>query len=194
MNSSNISINRSKFSVKQIRGKAIALSIALIVLTGCAASGDNRSTGEVVDDSSVATRLKTALLADGGTSGLDIEVEAYRGRVQLIGFLDSQAEIDRAEEIARNTRGVTAVSNALAVVEESRRVGQYIDDTVLLTRVTRALVSDPIVSAGEVEIEINRGVVILGGFVGSDQERETAGRITQGITDVERVLNNLQVR
>jgi len=194
MNSSYLSINKLHLSIRRIPAKALATGLAIMVLAGCAANGGNRSTGEVLDDASVASRLKTALLADGSTDGLDIEVEAYRGRVQLIGFTDSQAEIDRAQEIARNTDGVANVSSALVLVEDSRRVGEYIDDTVLVARITRALVSDPVVSAGDVEIEVNRGVVILGGFVDSAQERDAATPATQAVDGVEQVLNNLLIR
>jgi len=156
--------------------------------------GINRSTGEMVDDASVASRLKTALLADGTTDGLDIEVESYRGRVQLIGFADSQAEVDRALEIAGSTAGVMSVSNALQIVSNARRVGEYIDDTVLVTRITSALTRNSAVSAFNIEIEVNRGVVILGGFVDSTQERDLAGQVTEGIDGVEQVINSLEIR
>jgi len=174
--------------------KGFVIGIVSIVLAGCVGDGINRSTGEMVDDASVASRLKTALLADGTTDGLDIEVESYRGRVQLIGFADSQAEVDRALEIAGSTAGVMSVSNALQIVSNARRVGEYIDDTVLVTRITSALTRNSAVSAFNIEIEVNRGVVILGGFVDSTQERDLAGQVTEGIDGVEQVINSLEIR
>ncbi len=174
--------------------KRCVFCIAILVLTGCAGDGINRSTGELVDDASVASRLKAALLADDATDGLDIEVESYRGRVQLIGFTDSQAEVDRALEIAGTTVGVVSVSNALQIVSDARRVGEYIDDTVLVTRITSALARNSAVSAINIEVEVNRGVVILGGFVDTTQERELAGQVTEGIDGVEQVINSLEIR
>lgn len=194
MNSANFSIYGNNISPKNAWAKVLITGIAVLFLTGCAASGGGRSTGQVIDDASVASRVKSALLADRDTDGLDIEVETYRGRVQLIGFVESQLEINRAQEIARNTAGVNQVSSALIIVGDSRRVGEYIDDTVLLTRITRALARDPIASALGIEVEVNRGVVILGGFVDSVLERDTAGQVTQAVDGVERTLNNLQIR
>lgn len=188
------------FSVRKIShlvtgfSKHLVYGFAIIALTGCASEGINRSTGEVVDDASIASRLKTALLADRTTDGLDIEVEAYRGRVQLVGFADSQAEIDRAQEIASNIDGVTTVSNALHIVEDSRRVGEFIDDTLLVTRITAALTRNSGVSAINLEVEVNRGIVILGGFVDSAQERNLAGQVTEGVDGVERVINSIELR
>lgn len=194
MESSSFTVYGKHLTFEKILPKVFATSLALVMLAGCAANEGGRSTGEVIDDASVGTRIKSALLADRDTDGLDIEVETYRGRAQLIGFVDSQAEINRAQEIARTTAGVTEVNSALVIVENSRRVGEYIDDTVLLTRITRALARNPIVSATSIELEVNRGVVILGGFVESAQVRDTAGEVVQAVDGVERTLNNLLVR
>lgn len=182
--------SKPSFSVK----KMIVGAIALVALTGCVSNGINRSTGEFVDDVSMSTRIKSALLADGTTDGLDIEVEVFRGRIQLIGFADSQAEINRANQIARNTSGVSSVSNLLQVVPASRRVGEYIDDTVLVGRITAALTKDPTADKVNIEIEANRGVVILGGFVDSVVERDAAERVTANVDGVDRVINGLELR
>lgn len=185
--------NRSIQSPVGVR-KMIVAAIAFVALAGCASNGINRSTGEFVDDVSMSARIKSAMLADGTTDGLDIEVEAFRGRIQLIGFADSQAEISRAEQIARNTEGVSSVANLLQVVSASRRVGEYIDDTVLVARITAALTRDPTANKINMEIEANRGVVILGGFVDSVLERDAAERVTANVDGVDRVINGLELR
>jgi len=91
-----------------------ALSLAmLILLVGCASSGTQRSTGEVIDDASITTRVKAALVADKEVSALDVNVETFNGVVQLSGFASSQAEITKAVRDARNVKGVKSVKNDL---------------------------------------------------------------------------------
>lgn len=89
---------------------------ALCVLLGgtlaaCGSSPTDRSTGQVVDDSAITAKVKSKMLADRDVSGLDIKVETFRGTVQLSGFANSAAEVNRAVEIARTTDGVRDVKN-----------------------------------------------------------------------------------
>lgn len=97
---------------------AVSMLIALFVgsLAACAPTAERRGTGEVVDDAGLTARVKTALLkAEGLTNAAAINVNTYRGEVQLSGFVDTQAMIDRAGEAARNVQGVTAVRNDLRI-------------------------------------------------------------------------------
>lgn len=174
--------------------KLLTLALACAVLGACAASGTNRSTGEVIDDKSIAASIKTSLLASPDTHGLDIDVEVDRNKVQLNGFVDEQSQVDRAGEIARATSGVASVENNLRVTEGSRQVGEYIDDNSLAARVKMALMNDPVVQSLKVDVEVNRGIVSLGGFVDSSQERATAVAVTQKVDGVVKVVNNLAVR
>lgn len=96
------------------------LSIALLAmlgalqLTGCASSPSERSTGQVIDDSALTTRVKSALAVDAGVAtAANIDVTTYRGVVQLSGFVDSQAAADRAVAIAKGVSGVQSVQNDL---------------------------------------------------------------------------------
>lgn len=174
---------------------AFSLALILTVLAGCAASGTKRSTGEVIDDSSIATSIKTALLADKGTDGLNIDVEVDRNRVQLNGFVDTQAQVNRAGEIARTTSGVTSVENNLKVSDGGNRMaGEYVDDKTLQARVKAALANDPIVKSMKIDVEVNRGEVSLGGFVDSSAARNAAVATTSKVDGVSKVVNNLTVR
>ncbi|MGK2926957.1 MAG: BON domain-containing protein [Lysobacterales bacterium] len=170
------------------------LALACAVLSACAASGTNRSTGEVIDDKTIATSIKTALLASPDTDGLNIDVEVDRNKVQLNGFVDNQSQVNRAGEIARSTSGVESVVNNLRVTEGNRQTGEYIDDNSLAARVKLALADDPVVQSLKVDVEVNRGVVSLGGFVDSNQERATAVAVTQKVDGVVKVVDNLAVR
>ncbi len=174
----------------------LVLSVALVCLAlgACAASESHRSTGQVIDDTTIATRTKTALLADSTTDGLNIDVEVDRDRVQLNGFVDSQAQVKRAGEIAKSVPGVASVENNLKVSDGTRRTGEYIDDKALSTNVKAALANDPLAPASEIDVEVNRGVVSLGGFVDSKAERKAAVAAAKGVKGVQKVIDNLAVR
>jgi hyperosmotically inducible protein len=174
--------------------KVLVLALACAVLGACAASGTNRSTGEVIDDKTIAASIKTALLASPDTDGLNIDVEVDRNKVQLNGFVDNQSQVDRAGEIARGTSGVASVENNLRVTAGDRQAGEYIDDNSLAARVKLALADDPVVQSLKVDVEVNRGVVSLGGFVDSNQERATAVAVAQKVDGVVKVVDNLAVR
>ena len=173
---------------------SLSLALVCLVLGACAASGPHRSTGQVVDDTTIAARTKAALLADSTTDGLNIDVEVDRDKVQLNGFVDSQTQVDRAGEIARSIPGVVSVENNLKVSDGTRRTGEYIDDKVLSASVKAALADDPLAPAAEIDVEVNRGVVSLGGYVDSNAERDAAVAVAKGVKGVQKVINNLEVR
>lgn len=85
------------------------------MMAGCAGGPQQASTGEYVDDTVLATRVKSALLRDPEVSGLDLQVETFKGRVQLSGFVDNEAQAQRAEAIARRVEGVREVVNETTV-------------------------------------------------------------------------------
>lgn len=96
--------------------KKFALVIALgLAVAGCASNPGTKSTGDVVDDAVITTKVKSALLADPDVSGLAINVDTYKGQVTLTGNVKSGAQITRAEDIARGMKGVTSVKNNLQV-------------------------------------------------------------------------------
>lgn len=175
---------------------SLVLSLALVCLVvgACSASGKHRSTGEVIDDTSIAARTKTALLADSTTDGLNIDVEVDRDKVQLNGFVNSQAQVDRAGEIARSVSGVSSVENNLKVAGATRRTAEYIDDKALSASVKTALANDPLAPASEIDVEVNRGVVSLGGYVDSNAQRDAAVAAAKQVEGVEKVVDNLTVR
>lgn len=100
------------------RWRSIMLLVFLVCLTallGCAGNSTSRSTGETLDDAAIASKVKTALLADEEVSGLQVDVEVFRGDVLLSGFVDRPTQVLRAGEIAREVSGVRSVRNSLIV-------------------------------------------------------------------------------
>lgn len=87
------------------------LVAVLTALTACSGSPTRESTGEYIDDSVITTKVKAAFVEDKAVNALDIKVVTFKGAVQLSGFANNPQEIDRAVEIARGVKGVTAVKN-----------------------------------------------------------------------------------
>lgn len=94
----------------------LAASIATTAIhAGCSSTATHDSTGEYIDDSVITTRVKAALLKDDGTPGSAIQVETFKGEVQLSGFVDTETQRSRAAEIARAVPGVKKVVNNITV-------------------------------------------------------------------------------
>ena len=75
----------------------------------------DRTLGEAVDDTSIATRVKTALAADTNTKAYQIKVDVNGGNVELGGFVDSESSKDNASRVARSVEGVKGVQNNIVV-------------------------------------------------------------------------------
>ena len=93
------------------RTAAAALLVAVATLAACGGSPNRESTGEYVDDTVITTKIKAAVLNDSSLKSSKINVETFKGRVQLSGFVRSQADINQAIALARGTKGVTSVAN-----------------------------------------------------------------------------------
>ena len=91
------------------------LSFTGVLTTGCASTSTHESTGEVIDDSVITTKIKSLFVEDKTVGAARISVETYKGVVQLSGFATSQSEINRAGEIARGVKGVTSVKNDIRI-------------------------------------------------------------------------------
>ena len=85
------------------------------MLVGCAGSPWQESTGEYIDDTLLTSRVKSALLNDPGVSGLAVNVETFKGVVQLSGFVKTVAERNRAVQLARGIPGVRQVRNDILI-------------------------------------------------------------------------------
>ena len=90
-------------------------------LAGCAGlgSGDTatgtRTAGEAVDDATIGTKLKAALVADPELSALKINVDTTQGRVRLKGEVKNLQQWRKAADLARSIQGVKSVDNQLVV-------------------------------------------------------------------------------
>ena len=93
------------------------LVILMLIATfgACASTPTSESTGEIIDDSVITTKVKSLLAGDDFLKSFQIGVETYKGVVQLSGFVNSKQAVDKAVEITRSVNGVKSVKNNLIV-------------------------------------------------------------------------------
>ena len=87
----------------------------MVVTAGCASTRTQESTGQYLDDTTLTARVKAALLSDPQVSGLAINVETFKGTVQLSGFAKNEAERKRAHDVAHGVKGATVVKNDILI-------------------------------------------------------------------------------
>lgn len=102
--------------MKTTNNKLILVSLTLLffLLAGCQTPA-GRSMGEVVDDSTIGTKIKAKLFDDNTLSGFAISVEVFEGNVTLTGAVDNTTQKAKATEIANSVRGVKEVNNLLKI-------------------------------------------------------------------------------
>lgn len=94
---------------------AAILAVALVSAVGCSSTPQTSGTGEYIDDSVITTKVKTAIFNESTLKSAEINVETFKGVVQLSGFVSSQADINKAVELARGVSGVSSVKNDMRV-------------------------------------------------------------------------------
>ena len=91
----------------------LSLLIAVPLTVAC-----GKTVGETIDDATITTRVKTAMLNDKAVGGLGIDVDTFKGVVTLSGRVKTQAEKAQAVAIARRTDGVVEVKDALQIIPD----------------------------------------------------------------------------
>lgn len=100
----------------RVKTFATLLSITLLMgALGCASSRTHEGTGQYVDDSVITTKVKAAILREPGLKVSEVNVETYKGVVQLSGFVSSRADINGAVRVASSVGGVKSVTNDMQV-------------------------------------------------------------------------------
>ena len=94
---------------------AVFLAVTLVSVVGCASTSKQAGTGEYIDDSVITTKVKAAILNEPTLKVTEINVETFKGVVQLSGFVNSPADINKAVEVARGVKGVNSVKNDMRV-------------------------------------------------------------------------------
>ena len=94
---------------------AFVLAVAMAAGAGCASTSTQSSTGEYIDDTVITAKVKAAIFDDSSLKSAEINVETFKGVVQLSGFVSSQADINRAVNVVRGIEGVQSVKNDMRV-------------------------------------------------------------------------------
>ena len=89
--------------------------LAVAGILGCASTSKSEGTGEYVDDTVITAKVKTAILEQPGLKSAEINVETFKGTVQLSGFVASQDSVNLAMSTARSVKGVSSVKNDMRV-------------------------------------------------------------------------------
>ena len=175
--------------------KLTAILGVLAVAGACSSTRTQQSAGEVIDDSVLTSKVKVALIDDPITKAGQINVETYRGVVQLGGFVDNAQQKDQATKVARSVTGVKQVRNDLRVsTKPSATAGQVFDDSVITTSVKTKLTEDSETKAHQINVGTQKGVVQLTGFVDSAAMKAKAGDIARSVDGVKSVRNDLEIR
>jgi hyperosmotically inducible periplasmic protein len=169
------------------------VAMAVVVLLGAGCSQP---------DPVITGKVKASLAVDTTVHAGQIEVSTKDGVVTLTGNIDSDAEKNRAMEIARSTSGVRSVVDMLAVrtsaesgnaPDPSRTIGEHVDDAVITAAVKTRLLDDPQVKGLQIDVDTRAGVVFLTGSVRSQAESDRAVEIARATDHVKDVKANIDI-
>nr|WP_320050487.1 BON domain-containing protein [uncultured Desulfuromonas sp.] len=94
---------------------ALACLVLIAAFAGCASTSKQESTGQYIDNSVITTKVKAAIFNEPTLKSMQINVESFKGEVQLSGFVNSVQNVKKAGEVAGVVEGVTSVKNNLIV-------------------------------------------------------------------------------
>ena len=187
-------------------GLAWGISLSLLALSiGCSPKPSDpvvvssppvasSTLGNELDDSVVTTSVKAALMAEQSIKSIDFKVETNKGVVQLSGFINDAAQIDRAVTVAQAVAGVKEVQNRMVLKTGDATMGSNVDDTVITARVKAALLEDTEVKSSDISVETRKGDVMLSGFVAKKSQISLAEKLAAKQEGVKTVRNELSVK
>jgi hyperosmotically inducible protein len=183
-----------------VLGVTLAGAISVLI-AGCGNRQDevpkpaaSTSVGTQIDDTVVTTKVKSALFGDPAIKSFDLKVETRKGVVQLSGFVDNQAQIDRAITATHGVEGVKSVENHISLKSGSASVGNAVDDPIITTKVKSALLADPNVKSFDIAVVTRKGEVQLSGFVDSQAQIDRAIAIAHKVDGVTSVGNEMSIK
>lgn len=156
------------------------------------------SYGEVIDDASVTSAIKSKLAWSKNADGLATKVDTKRGKVTLTGTADSAASKDLAGRLAMNTRGVASVDNKLVVASAkpgaagtarsaTQEAGRDMSDGWITTKVKSTFMFSSNVNSSDISVNTDKGIVALSGEVNNGAERALAIELAQNVRGVKSV-------
>ncbi len=168
---------------------AIAVAGALGVSTPSMANDwEDKSRDAWIDG-----KAETILLMNTNLNSFDINTDVKDGVVILTGKVESDIERELAQELVENLDGVRDVDNELTVLNKDDSFGTAMLDAKVATVIETRYLLDSEVSAMDIDIEAENGVVKLSGMVSTDAEHDLAIAIAENTDDVKRVIDELEI-
>jgi len=201
----------------------LLLGILAILPLGCSQKSNdtdqtNTAHKSVVDDASITTKVKAKFADDELVKARNIDVDTRDGQVELRGTVTSDAEAQRAVQIAQNTEGVRTVHSFLKTEQTaenstspdtSSSTTQDLKDTAkndlnaakdatkdaaITAEIKTKFASDKLVDASHISVDTNNGSVTLSGTVKSKAEERRALQIARNVDDVQQVHSELTIQ
>jgi hyperosmotically inducible protein len=165
------------------------LTVALVAIAGCSSTMVPETTKDM--DSAISDKIDESLEASTAVKARQVNIQTHESVVYLTGVVESEEARREAGRIAWRTAGVDGVVNDLTVGE--RTVGDWVDDTLISSRLKAKLIADTDVRASDVDVSSSQGVVTLIGRVRTSAMKQDAERIARGMSGVTDVHNELAV-
>ena len=189
---------------RRMANAAMACALSGVLALALAACGEATNTatsapqpstvGEVIDDTVLSTRIKSALMANPQINSYDFKIASRNGEVLLSGFIDSQAQLDLALATVRAVDGVSSVQNNMTIKTGSPTVGNKVDDGITTARVKAALLADTGIRSLDIRVVTRVGTVQLSGFVNNQAQMDHAMQLATGVQGVTQVSNEMQIK
>jgi osmotically-inducible protein OsmY len=154
---------------------------------------------EVGGSTWTTTKIQAQYFADADVKGRDIDVTTRNGVVTLSGRVDTEAQRQKAVQIARQTEGVTDVQDRLQVTPEAGGAatpaagGERLTDAQVTARVQSRFYQDDDLRRSSIDVRSESGVVTLGGTVPSESRKRQAASLARGVDGVTEVRDELRV-
>ena len=159
---------------------------------GYAVATDERQTSRMMDDSTITTRINSAMVKDDVVKAHQIDVDTVGGHVTLTGVVKTRQESQRAVQIADREAGVKSVRNNLQIGEKTW--GESFNDKWLGSKIKSKLVAEPEIRSLNIDVDVHKGIVTLTGVVGDSYQKKRAMAIARATDGTRRVVDNLKVK
>jgi len=167
--------------MKKLIFMTMLMVFGLALFSGCATT-TGRTAGEHIDDASITTQVNEIIVKDDDAKYLKIDVTSTDGNVVLQGSIHDRKAEDRIVAKIRQVNGVKSVKSLLKPKADT--AGEYIDDSVITTKVNGAIINDPDAHYFKIDVTTTQGDVVLQGFVNN---RDTENRLVAKIREIKGV-------
>jgi len=167
--------------MKKLIITTVLMVFGLALFSGCATT-TGRTAGEHIDDTSITTKVNDVIIQDPDAKYLKIDVTSTDGNVVLQGSINNKAAEDRIVKQIRQIKGVKSVKSLLK--PKSDTAGEYIDDSLITTKVNAEIIKDPDAHYFKIDVTTTQGDVVLQGYVNS---KETEARLVANIREIKGV-------